>query len=567
LLARKSSILTKKRKKMRKLLYYSTPALYHSLDNLQKLFPAGGRQIKLMREPYRLVTKYGQRTFAVLFGPVLVSLCMVSAPAVNAQSFTVMHSFGGPPVDGGTPFSGLVMDASGNLVGAASRGGAGYGIIFRLTVAGNETLLHNFILSDGSGPIGSPVLDPQGNIYGITGAGGTYNSGTVFKLDPNGNITILYSTPEASHAGLIRDSAGNLYGTTYVGGSFGLGNVFKLGPDASGNPTVLTTLHSFGSTPTDATLPAGRLLLDSAGNLWGTTESGGVSGHGTIFKIDAAGNYSVVHSFSDTPDGAIPEGGLIVDAAGNFYGTTFHGGASDSGTVFRMTAAGALTVLHNFSGTGGVEPQGDLVRDSAGNIYGATALGGTANQGTVWKLDTSSVLTVLHSFAGPPDGTQPVGQMLQDASGNLYGTTVLGGTSSMGTVFKVGPAPATSNFSNFTARVVVTRLVALTAIAGQFSCGANFDPSSQAVTLAVAGANNFIWTFQPGAFKAGLLGIYSASATSGSNSVGMTILPTKSGTCAYTASITGFVPGTNSVSVSLTSGLQSGLATVNPSVL
>ena len=522
-----------------------------------------------MRKDDRIANGRRRTAPAVLTRSVLLALCALAVPAVHAQSYTVMHSFTGPPVDGGTPFSGLVMDSNGNLVGAASRGGAGFGIVFRLTPSGAETILHSFILSDGSGPIGSPVLDPQGNIYGITGAGGDLNAGTVFKLNINGNITILYGTPQASRAGLIRDAAGNLYGTTYVGGDFSVGNVFKLGLDSSGNPTVPTVLHSFGGTSTDARLPAARLLLDSGGTLWGTTESGGASSRGAVFKIDAAGNYSVVHSFNGT-DGAIPEGGLIIDPAGNFYGTTFHGGTSDNGTVFRMTPAGAVTVLHNFSGADGVEPQGDLAIDAAGNIYGATALGGRANQGAAWKLDTTNRLTVLHNFVGPPDGTQPVGEMLLDTAGNLYGTTVLGGTSSMGTVFKIAPPPpgnsTTTTPLTFTARVVITRLLVTTAVAGQFSCASTFDPAAQPIAISVSGSKTFGWTFQPGAFK-NVLGAYTATAISGASSITMTLLPLKNGSCAYTATIVGFVPGTASPVVSLAVGAQSGSATVSASLL
>jgi uncharacterized repeat protein (TIGR03803 family) len=355
-----------------------------------------------------------------------------------------------------------------------------------------------------------------------------------------------------------------LYGTTYVGGAFGTGNVFKLAPDSTGNPTIFTELHAFGGTSTDGRLPAGRLLLDARGTLWGTTETGGVSSRGAVFKIDAAGNYSVVHSFTGT-DGAVPEGGLIMDTAGNFYGTTFHGGSTDSGTVFRMTAAGAVTVLHTFSAAGGVEPQGDLARDASGNIYGATALGGSANMGTAWKLDSSNGFTVLHNFTGPPDGSQPVGEMLLDNAGNLWGTTVLGGTSSMGTVYKVGTSTS-SDFSSFGARVVVTRLLSLTVVAGQFTCGTQFDPSAQPITFSVSGANNFSYTFPTGAFKS-LLGVYTASATPPGPNITMTLLPAKTGTCTYTATITGFVPGTTTVSVTLTNGRQSGTANVNATTL
>jgi uncharacterized repeat protein (TIGR03803 family) len=319
------------------------------------------------------------------------------------------------------------------------------------------------------------VRDAAGNLYGTTLGGGAAKSGTVFKLDTDGRETVLHSFTGAAgdgsnpYAGLILDAAGNLYGTTVYSGDlacdppYGCGTVFKL--DAAGTETVL---YRFTRTGGDGALPYGGLVRDAAGNLYGTTAGGGDlscgdgDGCGIVFKVDSTGKETVLHIFTGTGgDGSDPFDALILDAAGNLYGTTSAGGngspcpygSRSCGTVFKLDTTGKETVLHNFSGLDGAGPFAGLIRDSAGNFYGTTEFGGdmscsilgTPGCGTVFKLDTAGTLTVLHSFTGS-DGANPISGLIRDAADNFYGTTEFGGDlptcdsdPGCGVVFKLKP--------------------------------------------------------------------------------------------------------------------------------
>ena len=266
--------------------------------------------------------------------------------------------------------------------------------MFKLDKTGKETVLYSFAGgSDGENPVAGLVWDAKGNLYGITSLGGASGYGTVFKLDKAGKETVLHSfTGPAGDgaepmAGLTRDAKGNLYGTTVYGGSGtcknggldGCGTVFKL--DKTSKETVL---YSFPGTESDGTYPDAGLVPDAAGNLYDTTFGGGASGAGTVFKLDKTGKETVLYSF-DGADGANPVAGLVWDAKGNLYGTTYNG-ASGYGTVFKLEKTGKETVLHSFVGTDGAHPYAGLVRDAKGKLYGTTYLGGSSDRGTVWKL-------------------------------------------------------------------------------------------------------------------------------------------------------------------------------------
>ena len=255
--------------------------------------------------------------------------------------------------------------------------------------AGTESVLYSFGSSatEGSGPLSGLIMDSAENFYGTTSAGGTYDLGTVFKINPNGTEAILYAFAGGTTDGqfplgrLVMDSAGNLYGTTALGGANDLGTVFKI--SAAGTETVL---HSFAGRQQ----PNGRLIMDSAGDLYGTTTGGGANNGGTVFKISPNGTETILHAFpGGTTDGAEPEGGVIMDSAGNLYGTTAGGGAYDLGTVFKISPAGTETVLHSFVGgtTDGARPEVALVMDSAGNFYGTTQSGGTYHGGTLFTIN------------------------------------------------------------------------------------------------------------------------------------------------------------------------------------
>jgi uncharacterized repeat protein (TIGR03803 family) len=194
-----------------------------------------------------------------------------------------------------------------------------------------------------------------------------------------------------------------------------------------------TVLHRF--TGADGARPAATLIADPAGSLFGTTYAGGVSGYGTVFKLDKTG-LTVLHSFTGGADGGTLLGSLVRDSAGNLYGTTESGGAGGLGTVFKLDATGTETVLHSFAGgSDGANPHAGLIRDAAGNLYGTTKFGGPSGDGVVFKVDKSGE-RVLHSFTGT-DGAKPAAALIQDSAGNLYGTTSFGGAAGAGTVFKL----------------------------------------------------------------------------------------------------------------------------------
>jgi len=344
----------------------------------------------------------------------------------------------------------LVQGVDGNLYGTTEYGGdltcigglsPGCGTVFELRGA-TETVLHSFSGSaDGEFPLPGLIRDGAGNLYGTTLAGGTGSgsNGTVFVVTQIGREAVLHNfagSPDGGNpfAVLIRDSAGAFYGTTRSGGAFGFGSVFKV--NLSGKETVL---YSFTG-GSDGATPFAGLILDSAGNLYGTTYAGGSSaGHGVVFKLDASGTESVLHTFTAPTDGANPYAGLVRDNRGNLYGTTYFGGASGFGTIFKIDSTGKEAVLHSFAGPEGANPYfGSLVIDNNGNLFGAASTGGASNIGTLFRLSPAGTLTVMHTFGGA-DGANPLGGLLRDAHGNLYGTTYQGGALGAGAVFKFVP--------------------------------------------------------------------------------------------------------------------------------
>jgi uncharacterized repeat protein (TIGR03803 family) len=272
---------------------------------------------------------------------------------------------------------------------------------------------------------------------------GTYSLLYSFQCSPDG---------ENPQDGLVRDSSGNLYGTTTDGGQYGYGTVFKVTPD--GTESVL---HSFAGPSSDGANPfLGSLTLDAAGNLYGTTTSGGEFNYGTVYKVTATGTESVLYNFCPQfgcTDGASPEGGLVVDSTGNLYGTAGSSGAYGKGVLFKLTPGGTETVLHNFgsSSSDGAYPTSNLTQDSSGNLYGTTYVGGASSAGTVFEITANGTESLLYSFEGPPaDGASPFGGgLLRDTLGNLYGVTVGGGANGEGTVFKLTPGDTESVLFNF----------------------------------------------------------------------------------------------------------------------
>ncbi len=391
----------------------------------------------------------------------------LASPIASAQ-YSVLYSFTGK-ADGGNPYSPLIRNSQGDLFGTTEFGGhvgTGYGVFFKLSGNGSESVLHTFEKTDGMSPAGQIVRDAAGNFYGTTLDGGASLSGSLYKMDKTGNVTNLFSfhpfVGRIPEGGPILDADGNLYGTANSGGGTqGTATQYDGVVYEFSNANVYAELHRFttpntGTQTTDGLFPGSSLLRDSAGNLYGTTAEGAnyrcISGCGAVFKISPTGVEKVMHRFAgkSKDDGAYPEGGLIRDSAGNFYGTTSIGGSANQGTIYKMDTTGAVTILYSFQGgaSDGGQPFGNLVMDSSGNLYGTTTIGGdvrctireSVGCGIVFKLDTSGVETVLHSFLGAPtDGAQPAVGLTLGSDGNLYGTTLYGGVSNAGTVFQIAP--------------------------------------------------------------------------------------------------------------------------------
>lgn len=316
------------------------------------------------------------------------------------------------------------------------------------------TVLHYFEgAPDGQRPRAVLYRDAAGNLYGTTSSGGTGQfAGVIFRLDSSGNETILhyFNVPFGAYpwGGLVADAEHNAYGTTQNGGSTACspdscGVVYKLAKSRQ-----YTFLHYF--TGVDGAYPVGTLVRDPQGNLYGTTTWGGAHDGGVIFEIDASGNFQVLHDLDGSHDGYTPYGSLIRGKLGYLYGTTYSGGGKwmGSGTVFKFDpTSGKCAVLHVFnSESDGGSPMGRLVADTQGNLYGTTSKGGPEGEGTVFKLAASGEFTVLHSFSAQgSEGYDPLAGLIRDSVGNLYGSTSEGGTkcegfSCAGSIFKLDPS-------------------------------------------------------------------------------------------------------------------------------
>jgi uncharacterized repeat protein (TIGR03803 family) len=353
---------------------------------------------------------------------IVLMFCAAAVIASPAQTLTTLHSFAGAPSDGNTANAALVQGSNGNFYGTTVKGGNsasicqdGCGTVFEVTPAGTLTVLYNFCVkypcADGIAPYAALVQGTDGNFYGTAYSGGKFNSGgTVFKITPAGALTALYNFCSQTNCA-------------------------------------------------DGRQPYAGLVLGTDGNFYGTTLEGGASDHGTVFKITPGGTLTTLYSFcsqTNCVDGIGPYAGLVQATDGNFYGTTYEGGAVDYGTVFKITPAGTLTTLYSFCSLAncvdGYIPYGTLVQGSDGNFYGTTTQGaGTyGNGGTVFKITPAGALTTLYSFCSQQnctDGDDPIAGLVQASDGNFYGTTQqAGGTNCAnnpnhcGTVFKITPA-------------------------------------------------------------------------------------------------------------------------------
>ncbi|MBV9718329.1 MAG: hypothetical protein JOZ77_03360 [Candidatus Eremiobacteraeota bacterium] len=387
---------------------------------------------------------------------VAASQRTMRSDAKSPYKFKVLESFTGD--NGLEPLANLTTDKNGNFYGTTYSGFHRDGTLFKLDSAGKKLkTLYNFE-QNLTGPGSDVLMDSQRNLYGTTytGQGYTYEYGGVYKVNPQGVESVLYAFTNGSDGSEpfgnpIMDAQGNVYGTAYGGGSTqgsctgsGCGVVFKVTTAGA-----FSVVHTF--TYGDGAQPQGGVIMDSSGNLYGTTAFGGSAKYGTVYKISSGGKESVLYNFTNGQDGGEPVASLLLDASGNLYGTASTGGnkvaacangpASGCGTVFKIDSSGHETTLHAFSSQpDGAQPYSALIMDGNGNLYGTAREGGKGQyNGTVFEVSSSgSAFSVLHSFIFN-DGEEPQGSLYLDASGDLYGTTSVDGPGNGGTVYKLSP--------------------------------------------------------------------------------------------------------------------------------
>src|SRR5579862_152047 len=317
------------------------------------------------------------------------------------------------------------------------------------------TNLYSFVgpPNDGANPQAGLVQGSDGNFYGTTLVGGTSNFGSVFRVSPSGSYTNLYTfvgpgLGAAPTAGLVQGTDSKFYGTTEYGGNSGFGNVYRISPSGG-----YTNLYSFVGYPSDGNTPTAGLVRGSDGNFYGTTYFGGTSNFGSVYRISPSGSYTNLYSFVGSPnDGANPYAGLVPGSDGNLYGTTYSGGTGNFGSVYRISPGASHTNLHFFVGFpgDGANPASGLVQGSDGNFYGTAFNGGANNFGTVYRISPSGSHTNLYSFVGSPnDGANPQAGLVQGSDGNFYGTTLFGQTSNFGSVYRISPGGSYTNLYSF----------------------------------------------------------------------------------------------------------------------
>ncbi|MGH9500406.1 MAG: choice-of-anchor tandem repeat GloVer-containing protein [Terriglobales bacterium] len=396
----------------------------------------------------------------------LLAIFLAAASLAASASDKVLYSFKGGD-DGANPSGGLVADRMGNLYGTTDGGGGACncGTVFVLSPPGKpggdwvESILYRFPGgNDGASPEAPMIFDMAGNLYGTTLHGGAANDGTVFKLAPpaapgeSWTETTLYQFKGGQDgdypiASLVFDTAGNLYSTTlFGGGPPQAGIVFQISPPAvPGNSWTETVLHRFGH-GRDGGDPEGALLIDKHGALYGTTMSG------VVFKLSppAPGQEQWtergLYDFSGFADGSEPS--YIMASGGAVYGAATLGGNVNHGTIFQLIPQAGTwkeNTLYSFQGgSDGGLPIGQLLRDRAGTLYGTTYAGQQPDNGTVFRLSPPAgagtwTKTILHEFGGKGDGTTPTGGVIKGKAGALYGTTNNGGAFGLGVVYAVAP--------------------------------------------------------------------------------------------------------------------------------
>jgi len=394
----------------------------------------------------------------------VLTMLTLTKPASGQHDFHTVASF--DSTDGAYPTAPLIQGFDGNLYGTTFYGGPRVsGTIFKITPQGVLTSLYRFCsqanCSDGANPYGGLLQAADGELYGMTETGGASGLGTIFRISRSGTLSTLHSFCEekgcpdgaSPTAGLIEAANGEFYGTTTGGGANLNGTVFELSPDGT-----VTTLYSFCSRSecADGAIPISTLVQAPDGDFYGTTYDGGAHGIGTVFKISASGALTTLHSFSGS-DGTQPWSGLVQASNGNFYGTTVAGGLYGYGTVYEIGPGDSFTSLYSFcpatSCPDGAYPYAALIQASDGNLYGATEKGGLYQAGAVFRVSVDGALTTLHRF-DISDGAAPLAALVQDSNGDLYGTASAGGSGvncfdKCGTIYTLGLGPSVETQPDF----------------------------------------------------------------------------------------------------------------------
>ena len=368
---------------------------------------------------------------------------VVTNGTLAGTALTVLTSFEDVDVDGVYPEAGLAQGADGDFYGTTSLGGGNdYGTVFKITPTGTLTTLINFNNTDGSNANARMILGTDGNFYGTTSGGGANNTGTVYEIAAESQVIRQFTAYDAvyHYGGLVQGSDLNFYGTSVYGGATNNGTLYKAALSATPASATLTNLVNLnGSTGAE---PYDTLIVGPDGNYYGTAYVGGSSRNGTIFKVTSGGAVTVLHNFSAeatggiNSDGANPIGSLLLGHDGNFYGTSAGGGAYGHGTIFEVNGTTlAFTTLASFNGTNGDVPYAGLVQGPDDSFYGTTYNGGSSGNGTLYKL-SGTALTTLVNFTGA-NGANPIGALTFGNDGGLYGTTYKGGSSGYGTIFEV----------------------------------------------------------------------------------------------------------------------------------
>jgi uncharacterized repeat protein (TIGR03803 family) len=367
-------------------------------------------------------------------------LLMFWCVSSSAQTLKTLFIF--DQTHGATPDGALAQGTDGALYGTTTVGGShDDGVAFRVTTKGRFTVVQNFCppanCTNGAWPRAGMLLGTDGSLYGTTEFDSfNFGNGTIYKITPEGTLTTVHQFEVTDGSGpqdaLIESTDGAFYGTTAYGGAFGDGTVFRIM-----SPGTLGTIHSFNIS--DGSYPVAGLVQTNDGSFFGTTVKGGTGncngGCGTVFRITRNGTFSVVHSFNDFFDGQEPYGTLMQDSHGSLYGTT-HSGGLGWGTVFKISRSGVLTTIRRLHSSDGGAPLGKLIQATDGNLYGTTSAGGgPAYSGTIFQIKPNGTFTTVHYFDGF-DGATPTG-LLQHTNGKFYGTTSSGGVESYGTIYEL----------------------------------------------------------------------------------------------------------------------------------